>query len=182
MRSSIENIFKLDHCLIIVILTHICPQIWQPYSFMLHNLPFTINASVLKWLDLHPINYSKIRFKCLKNKISFLGCSCSCGRRKKITKSRRKLRQCRNFLHILISAEMPKFSFGLHAKNRLRCMPQQPGTKTVDLFTKSQISTGKCSKCRLHILAWTTTTQILCVCARGYICTVQEDIMCVNQI
>ena len=76
---------------------------------------------------------------------------------RKITKSRRKLRQCRNFLHILVSAfysaEMPKFSFGLHGKNRLGCMPQQPGTKTVDLFTKSQISTGKCSKCRLHMLA-----------------------------
>ena len=28
-------------------------------------------------------------------------------------------------------------SVGLHAKNRLGCMPQQPGTKTVDLFTKS---------------------------------------------
>ena len=33
---------------------------------------------------------------------------------------------------------MPKFSFGLHAKNRLGCMPEQPGTKTVDIFTKSQ--------------------------------------------
>ena len=79
---------------------------------------------------------------------------------KKITKSRRKLRQCRNFLRILVSAfysaEMPKFSFGLHAKNRLGSMPQQPGTKTVHLFTKSQISTGKCSKCRLHMLVWTT--------------------------